>query len=117
MIIIRPERYLREDWNLILNASVFIMVIDYSFVDNGLIELCTGAALLEAKLGNIEGLAELHKQCKRNFSAKDSEFSNDIIARIGALEHAVKGEEGEVGLGRHMLKDDNELHGYGLGER
>ena len=72
--------------------------------------------MLEAKLGNIEGLAELHRQCKRNFGAKDSEFSSDIIARIGALEHAVKGES-DVGLGGHMLKDDNELHGYGLGER
>ena len=67
-------------------------------------------------MGNLDGLADLHKQCKHNFSAKDSEFSNDIIARIGALEHAVKGE-GEVGLGGHLLKDDNELHGYGLGER
>lgn len=75
-----------------------------------------GAALLEARLGNIDGLAELHKRCKLNFGCNSNEFSDDIIARIGAMEHAVKIDT-VTGLGGHALDDDNELHGYNLGDQ
>ena len=49
------------------------------------------AALLEAKLCNLEGLSGLHKLCKSKFAPRNEEFSNDIIAKIGVLEEAAKG--------------------------
>ena len=59
------------------------------------------AALLEARLGNLEGLHDMHSRARGNLRTLDanlsgSELDSDIIAKISALvEAAEAGSEGE----------------------
>jgi hypothetical protein len=73
-----------------------------------------GAALLEAKLGNIEGLAGLHLRCKTNFGAKSTEYSDEIISRLGAMELAARSNKELHDETDPLFGSVPNLRGYGL---